>query len=40
VEKLATIREAYKKGRSEGIGYVFEVFLLKRYLRPSTGSQK
>jgi hypothetical protein len=34
------IKTAHKKGGSERIGYVFEVFLLKRYLRSSAGSQE
>jgi hypothetical protein len=38
--KWMRIKTVHKKGGSEGIGYVFEVFLLKRYLRSSTGSQE
>jgi hypothetical protein len=34
------IKTAHKKGGSEGIGFMFEVFLLRRYLRSSTGSQE
>jgi hypothetical protein len=38
--KGTRIKTAHKKGGSEGISYVFEVFLLKRCLRSFTGSQE
>jgi hypothetical protein len=38
--KGTRIKTAHTKGESEGIGYVFKAFLLKRYLRSSTGSQE
>jgi hypothetical protein len=36
--KRTRVQTAHKKGESEDISYVFKVFLLKRYLRSSTGS--
>jgi hypothetical protein len=33
-------RNSAQKGGSEGIGYMFQLFLLKSYLRFSTGSQE
>jgi hypothetical protein len=38
--KGTRIKTAHKMGGSEGINYVFEVFLLKRYLRSSIGSRE
>jgi hypothetical protein len=38
--KETKIITAHKKGGSEGISYMFEELLLKRYLRSSTGSKE